>query len=432
MKSLVKRFKFIIPLVLILSLVSIDDQAQAQGGMGAWVFDATINPGVTPLEISGGGVFPDVDTFIVLNQEDLANLHVYNINRETRSLQSSSTIPVNTPAFGLSHNIRATNPGPNPTAHSCFVDNFQLYAVHSQNAVDWDKLLVTNDTSFSSCDTAVDNGNVFVGACNFGADEYRVYQSADNGQTWNLIETIENVLCAFEGGTRANFNRIDGESVVFYMSSLPAVALATNDLLEVRGGFLHHLVVEDDDGPFVVDQDFEGPPLAESYPGGAVGDFIITPYYHRDSNTVNIIVSNLKTPGFDFEHIVLGPGPEFNQFFGITCVEGPEGTVNIMYPGGFHFQYNTETGEVSKIPDAPFTNPDGPIAASIDEVSARLMRESLMREYSVGYQGDSFDYAQFRIILDGIPTLSEWGLIALAGILGIVGFMVIRRRKVTA
>ncbi len=32
-----------------------------------------------------------------------------------------------------------------------------------------------------------------------------------------------------------------------------------------------------------------------------------------------------------------------------------------------------------------------------------------------------------------VPTLSEWGLIAMAGILGIVGFiMVIRRRKVTS
>ena len=31
-----------------------------------------------------------------------------------------------------------------------------------------------------------------------------------------------------------------------------------------------------------------------------------------------------------------------------------------------------------------------------------------------------------------VPTLSKWGLIAMAGILGIVGFMVIRRRKVTA
>jgi len=33
---------------------------------------------------------------------------------------------------------------------------------------------------------------------------------------------------------------------------------------------------------------------------------------------------------------------------------------------------------------------------------------------------------------EAIPTLSEWGLIAMAGVLGIVGFMVMRRRKVTA
>lgn len=31
-----------------------------------------------------------------------------------------------------------------------------------------------------------------------------------------------------------------------------------------------------------------------------------------------------------------------------------------------------------------------------------------------------------------VPTLSEWGLIAMAGILGIVGFMVMRRKQVTA
>ena len=31
-----------------------------------------------------------------------------------------------------------------------------------------------------------------------------------------------------------------------------------------------------------------------------------------------------------------------------------------------------------------------------------------------------------------VPTLSEWGLISMAGILGIVGFMVMRRRQITA
>ena len=36
------------------------------------------------------------------------------------------------------------------------------------------------------------------------------------------------------------------------------------------------------------------------------------------------------------------------------------------------------------------------------------------------------------VVITGIPTLSEWGLIAMAAILGIVGFMVIRRRKAAA
>ncbi|HSC34881.1 MAG TPA: IPTL-CTERM sorting domain-containing protein [Thermodesulfobacteriota bacterium] len=35
-------------------------------------------------------------------------------------------------------------------------------------------------------------------------------------------------------------------------------------------------------------------------------------------------------------------------------------------------------------------------------------------------------------IVSNIPTLSEWGLIAMAGILGIAGFIIIRRRKAVA
>ncbi len=33
---------------------------------------------------------------------------------------------------------------------------------------------------------------------------------------------------------------------------------------------------------------------------------------------------------------------------------------------------------------------------------------------------------------ENVPTLSEWGLIAMAGIIGLVGLMVMRRRKVAA
>jgi hypothetical protein len=35
-------------------------------------------------------------------------------------------------------------------------------------------------------------------------------------------------------------------------------------------------------------------------------------------------------------------------------------------------------------------------------------------------------------IPSSVPALSEWGLIAMAGVLGIVGFIVVRRKKVNA
>lgn len=34
--------------------------------------------------------------------------------------------------------------------------------------------------------------------------------------------------------------------------------------------------------------------------------------------------------------------------------------------------------------------------------------------------------------INSIPTMSEWGLIAMAGILGIAGFIIVRKRKVAA
>ena len=51
-------------------------------------------------------------------------------------------------------------------------------------------------------------------------------------------------------------------------------------------------------------------------------------------------------------------------------------------------------------------------------------------EITSGFEGNE-SFVCNAFIAD-IPTLSEWGLIAMAGVLGIVGFMVLRRRKVTA
>jgi len=68
-----------------------------------------------------------------------------------------------------------------------------------------------------------------------------------------------------------------------------------------------------------------------------------------------------------------------------------------------------------------FINTDGPLGETLQltDVEYRLCRQRLSEGCGVD---DLFN----------IPPLSQWGLIAMAGVLGIVGFMVIRRRKATA
>jgi hypothetical protein len=59
------------------------------------------------------------------------------------------------------------------------------------------------------------------------------------------------------------------------------------------------------------------------------------------------------------------------------------------------------------------------VASFIDESSQEVLDSNLVEKIWV-------------LPPSNVPTLSEWGLIAMAGVLGIVGFMVMRRRKVAA
>jgi len=72
------------------------------------------------------------------------------------------------------------------------------------------------------------------------------------------------------------------------------------------------------------------------------------------------------------------------------------------------------------------------VLLSIDPVTGF---RTVVSNYSLSGQGYIPNFAQGLRVFPphpAVPTLSEWGLIAMAGILGIVGFMVLRRRKVAA
>ncbi len=69
----------------------------------------------------------------------------------------------------------------------------------------------------------------------------------------------------------------------------------------------------------------------------------------------------------------------------------------------------------------------GSIVAGIDTIIASFFSESAQMDI------ESNSVEKIWVIPPrNVPTLSEWGLIAMAGILGIVGFIVLRRRRVAA
>ncbi len=80
--------------------------------------------------------------------------------------------------------------------------------------------------------------------------------------------------------------------------------------------------------------------------------------------------------------------------------------------------------EVSDNPSCTInTNGAEPVSLDLTDEEFELCRERL----TIGCGFGPPPPAPSR----NVPTLSEWGLIAMAGLLGIVGFMVIRRRQIT-
>ena len=95
------------------------------------------------------------------------------------------------------------------------------------------------------------------------------------------------------------------------------------------------------------------------------------------------------------------------------------------------FLNGNDTVRVTELPTEGFVLTDINCTTEDEENVIIILNQRAVRITCVS-PGPSFDCTFVNSEITGVPTLSEWGLIAMAGILGIVGFMVIRRRKVAA
>ena len=93
------------------------------------------------------------------------------------------------------------------------------------------------------------------------------------------------------------------------------------------------------------------------------------------------------------------------------------------------YVYDMSNGVITQITQQTTGDSDDP---SINGNGSLIAFESNANINGGNPNGEEEIYLATCFIPEPIPTLSEWGLIAMASILGIAGFMVIRRRKATA
>jgi len=121
----------------------------------------------------------------------------------------------------------------------------------------------------------------------------------------------------------------------------------------------------------------------------------------------------------------------------LNCVDRPC-PFDVMIPLQENFMYDPANGNLLfdiRIPECPEL---GQFVPSFDLATNFPTKVSIAWDNEVD-SGTAFTVSgtglvtQFRFFVPrNVPTLSEWGLIAMAGVLGIIGLMAIRRRKVTS
>lgn len=136
------------------------------------------------------------------------------------------------------------------------------------------------------------------------------------------------------------------------------------------------------------------------------------------------------------EGIIVGVTPSNLEWDGEPFVPGDPGPVNLNQ-GVFDFGPTAYERWCDDTADSCGTNGTdtglpGPVNSAFDLDFWSICYSPTVEGFSIssGFEGESFNCgAAFSA---NVPTLSEWGLIAMAAILGVVGFMVARRRKATA
>jgi len=428
----------------------------------------TIDPDAVLLEVVGGNLFagcdpaPNSDTpltthdsWIYLVQGDTTNLHVALIDQNTLEAQFSS-FPVAEFAFAFADRSINTADGGLGT---CFITDGlpgggDLTFAHSLNGLDYQLIQINTVDQYDSCTiinrcTTSDSLNtccddLAVVAHNVTDSTIDEYRSNNGGMDWTDEGTLVNDACGpLDGCVVPNAtNNGQGAYNVFYGAD------------DGFGGFVINVVNTTTGTIQQVAEDAINATVLKESCAVRRGFFSALYYYNSTTGRLEALdfedsleeISSATFPAPDFN----GPGQQ--GFFGIGCNRFPQGEGNpegfdygFTYPGGNTYNglqddreplATTGTRYLQAFRDPTSTTDSGPVATTWINNECGPLCVGTQGVHQIGNAAafsNTFEYAQC-IFTDstGIPTLSEWGLIAMAGVLGLVGFMVMRRRKAAA
>ncbi len=410
------------------------------------------------------------DVFIRLDAGNPESLGVTIINQVTLDVQFSD-IPVIPFAYGFADHIinldipntvgldlgtaLITNGTFGPTGGGKLT-----YLSSADGGITWNSILLASDKSYTNAQIIITDpgpfsspffsNNFAVLGLNTDTNAIDAYLTVDGGQNFNPQGPVVHppVITPFRGGV-AFAGTSDGQGGYNLLYGRPTSPTDMDVIIgNTTTGFEQ-----------VVDTDQWEDAVLRDGTAAQNGDFNVATVYNGNWNSYHAYtyLNSFGQPGAPpAETNTLGDAGNFNSpgqqgFTSVSAACTPsnnqEKVFAVAAPSGktWHigFDASPDGGFTVDIVQSPQTQDPtgntqgGPINVTkvnffdiSDPTNPKIIPGNSV---SFNQPGNSFVYAQCVFLgQTGIPTLSEWGLIAMAGILGIVGFIVLRRRKVAA
>ena len=393
-----------------------------------------------------------LEILVSLRAGDTDSLYVDTINPVTGQIIQQERIDLDSSIFGLTRNAYTRDDG---TSFGSFING------GDQNGGDLEILRILDEAvdllevdpgtnTYGETTTAPMDlpGEFFffdadpcIGAPDTATDEFKIFCSPDNGDTWIPDAVVEDVLSALEGGTVGTFGPTGLNSFWVFAAATTNVeyTLSVTDTLTGMSK--------------TFDTDNVGGGLKDSC-GVSTEKGSAVAYNNIKDNMTKVVIfpNNFGQPfgGGDPVVIDLGPLPDFNGtgelgFTGLGCgreLPNPNGTeIGIIGPDGKRWDIDLDLNKIfTNVTPTPTKNTQsGPAAfrsfctdlggPDVNPIFADGFESGDLSSWTDTEQSIFFAQYIYTEPSQGIPTLNQWGLISLGLILLIIGAFYLRRRK---